>query len=176
VTKKKCVKCGIDKDKSNFPKGNKGKNKQYQYPYCKECHILVTERNRLKRLFNITPEERDIMFVYQNNACAICGRVPKFDGQRLSIDHNHKTGLIRGGLCWICNRTLGMVKENIDLMHAMISYLQDPPAIKALGERRYGRLGAIGNKNSTVQKLMKDRQKWLKVQEEILSKGKKDGQ
>jgi Recombination endonuclease VII len=36
--------------------------------------------------------------------CAICGNGPKT--RRLHIDHDHKTGRIRGLLCFRCNRNL----------------------------------------------------------------------
>lgn len=39
--------------------------------------------------------------------CAICGRTPR-PGKDLYVDHNHKTGAVRGRLCFTCNyRLLG---------------------------------------------------------------------
>jgi hypothetical protein len=36
--------------------------------------------------------------------CAICGAAPKT--RRLHIDHDHRTGQVRGLLCYRCNRFL----------------------------------------------------------------------
>src|SRR4051794_24928537 len=52
-----------------------------------------------------------IMLEFQKSRCAICGRgMSRRDPNRvdeLVIDHDHKTGLIRGWLCKGCNSTEG---------------------------------------------------------------------
>lgn len=40
----------------------------------------------------------------QGGVCAICGNPPK--KRPLHIDHNHRTGRVRGLLCYRCNRAL----------------------------------------------------------------------
>lgn len=40
----------------------------------------------------------------QGGGCAICGATPKT--RRLHTDHDHKTGRVRGLLCYRCNRAL----------------------------------------------------------------------
>ena len=42
----------------------------------------------------------------QDGVCAICGNPPKIGGKRLHVDHNHRTGRVRGLLCFRCNRAL----------------------------------------------------------------------
>jgi len=42
---------------------------------------------------------------------------------RLKIDHDHRTGQVRGLLCHTCNAGLGMFKDNIELLHRAIMYL-----------------------------------------------------
>ena len=49
-------------------------------------------------------ETRDRLLAEQGGVCAICGNPPKTRG--LSIDHDHKTGAVRGLLCFRCNRAL----------------------------------------------------------------------
>ena len=54
---------------------------------------------------DITDEEYDNLFMKQNGRCAICGREP-LPSRRLSVDHCHTTGKIRGLLCGDCNRVV----------------------------------------------------------------------
>lgn len=45
-----------------------------------------------------------------------------------SIDHNHRTGLIRGALCSFCNTALGVVERLTDsAIRQMREYLLTPP-------------------------------------------------
>ena len=42
----------------------------------------------------------------------------------LVIDHNHKTGKVRGLLCGSCNTGIGLLKDSPDVLDAAIEYLQ----------------------------------------------------
>ena len=48
--------------------------------------------------------EYDALLAAQGGGCAICGNAPKT--RRLHVDHDHKTGKVRGLLCHRCNRAL----------------------------------------------------------------------
>lgn len=61
------------------------------------------------------------MRIAQDGRCAICGDLPK----RLCIDHDHKTGRVRGLLCIQCNARLAYV-EDPDWMAAATRYLRLP--------------------------------------------------
>jgi hypothetical protein len=53
---------------------------------------------------------------------------------RLHVDHDHKTQLVRGLLCWWCNRkTLPGVKDSPVLATAVAAYLENPPAVRVIG-------------------------------------------
>jgi len=39
------------------------------------------------------------------------------------LDHNHKTGVIRGRLCLHCNLALGHVRDRVVVLQKMIRYL-----------------------------------------------------
>lgn len=60
---------------------------------------------RLKRQYSITEEQYNAIYKKQNGRCAICNCHQHY--QRLSVDHCHKTGMVRGLLCTNCNRGLG---------------------------------------------------------------------
>lgn len=59
-------------------------------------------KNRLKRTYGLTLKQYDKMVEDQDGVCAICGSVNE-NGHRLAVDHNHKTGKVRGLLCRKCN-------------------------------------------------------------------------
>jgi hypothetical protein len=61
------------------------------------------------------------MILSQNNLCAICNNPSK--NKALAIDHNHKTGEVRGLLCHHCNLAIGLFKEDIDVFTSAIKYL-----------------------------------------------------
>jgi len=142
---KVCPKCGDEKKLAEFPVKGRLKNGNKRYGYCKLCHVTYQRLQKLAR-FGITENEYDRIEAYQGLACAICNRPPKEGGQRLAVDHDHKTGLVRGLLCWSCNRTLGFVREDVARLRAMISYLGDPPAVRALGREAIGEVGRVTNK------------------------------
>src|ERR1017187_396522 len=106
---------------------------------------------RLLRLFDLRPGDFEKIEAAQGGLCAICGRPPK-DGMRLQVDHDHKTGLVRGLLCWRDNVALQGFHDDVERMRRAIAYLEDPPAVRALGAPRYGREGRVTNKVKKAKK------------------------
>ena len=85
--------------------------------------------------YGLKKGEYDKLFAAQDGRCAICRQTRR---QRLSVDHDHKTGLTRGLACRRCNgRLLPAAKDNPEILQAAIDYLREPPALKILGERYY---------------------------------------
>lgn len=103
-----------------------------QRRWCSEqCSKDGARADRLRAVFDITPEEYDQILAAQNGGCGICGRPPR-DGKRHAVDHDHKTGFVRGLLCFMCNkRVLGA--RSADVLIKTAAYVTDPPARKALG-------------------------------------------
>jgi hypothetical protein len=85
----------------------------------------ISRKYLLKKRFSkeMTPELFQQMFDNQGGKCAICRNIPL--GKRLSIDHNHENGTIRGLLCNGCNMAMGGVKENIVTLLRMVDYIND---------------------------------------------------
>lgn len=70
----------------------------------------------LKKRYGITVEQYDLLLKSQKGVCAICGG-NNLDEKRLSVDHDHNTGEVRGLLCNTCNRKLGWfeaLRESIE--------------------------------------------------------------
>jgi hypothetical protein len=87
----------------------------------------------LESIFNITPEEYDTILAAQYGVCGICRKPPK-PGKRLAVDHDHQTSIIRGLLCFYCNkRVLGARSAVVLLLTA--DYVKYPPALSVIGER-----------------------------------------
>lgn len=82
-------------------------------------------RKRLK-VYGMEPEDYDRLREAQNGVCAICGgtdaRIDSFGG--LVIDHDHRTGKVRGLLCSNCNPGLGFFKDDPKVLRAAIAYLE----------------------------------------------------
>lgn len=91
-------------------------------------------------LYNLLPGERARIAKFQNGKDPITGAPLKPNS---NLDHDHNSGLARGLLNPLTNKRL---IENTDLLRAMIAYLEDPPAPKALGEKVYGLLGRAKRK------------------------------
>ena len=81
--------------------------------------------NRQKKVFGVDEQTYNKMLFNQNNCCAICGRNIIEIGKTLHIDHDHKTGLIRGLLCYNCNAGLGNFKDLVESLKNAITYLKN---------------------------------------------------
>lgn len=95
--------------------------------------ILATKKEKVRILrphlmerYGITPEQYDAMFYEQGGGCAICGREDsgRKNHKLLCVDHDHKTGKVRGLLCDECNNGLGRFQDDPELLMAAINYLQ----------------------------------------------------
>lgn len=90
----------------------------------------VEKNSHLKRKFGVTLEEYNIMYKNQNKACAIClkpeTKIFSKTGKvcDLAVDHCHKTGKVRGLLCWNCNTSLGKFKDSVENLERAIKYLK----------------------------------------------------
>lgn len=78
--------------------------------------------NDLRRCYGIDIEQYNQMLEKQNHTCAICGGVEKFNNS-LAVDHDHKTGKVRGLLCTSCNQGIGKLQDSVDVLQSAINYL-----------------------------------------------------
>jgi hypothetical protein len=76
-----------------------------------------------KRLYGLSPEGYLLLLAQQNGVCAIC-EMPCRSRRRLSVDHDHVTGKIRGLLCTRCNMALGQFDDNSDHLAKAFCYLR----------------------------------------------------
>lgn len=83
-------------------------------------------RKSLKPRCGLSLEEYEKQLSIQGGVCAICHQPPK--KMRLSVDHSHRSRLIRGLLCYRCNHfVIGAWLDNADLHRSAAAYLENPP-------------------------------------------------
>jgi len=118
----RCNACGEWKALDQFPSLVHGTYR------CRPCIRVFAELQQLRRQGCSTNQYRTL-FEAQGGRCAICGvgeghRSRYGKACRLAIDHNHRTGQVRGLLCNNCNRGLGRFKDSIEFLEAAVRYLK----------------------------------------------------
>jgi hypothetical protein len=134
---KVCVKCKKELSLDSFHK-NRSSKTGYQ-SYCKVCLNSVRKKlyssrreyfkqytrvQNLKRKYGISEAQYQEMLVKQNGLCAIC-RLTNRSDHRLVVDHDHKTGIIRGLLCHACNLMIGNSNDNYLVLLNGAEYLKN---------------------------------------------------
>jgi len=129
---KTCSKCKIEKPLTEFHKRN---NRPSGYASsCKKCRTKEKRspdyiRNYdLKKSYGITLDDYNSMFEEQGGKCAICkihlNDIRYGKKKNLCVDHDHKTGKVRGLLCDKCNRGIGLLKDDVNVLNNAINYLK----------------------------------------------------
>lgn len=81
-------------------------------------------KHRLKSIYGITMEQYDQRYIEQLGKCKICRTHQSELKKRLEVDHDHATGLVRGLLCPKCNKALGLLNDNSEVLVSAIKYLK----------------------------------------------------
>ena len=81
----------------------------------------------LKEKYGITCKQWDKMFKLQGGKCPICGtklfRYHEKNGRRAApVDHDHKTGRVRGLVCYTCNRWR-VGRNTLETSQKVVEYL-----------------------------------------------------
>lgn len=82
------------------------------------------KRFRLEAKYNLSVAEHDDLLVAQGGGCAICGASVSPGGRALSVDHDHKTGRVRGILCAPCNQAIGLMRDDPRRLLSGAAYLR----------------------------------------------------
>jgi hypothetical protein len=85
-------------------------------------HPEKVRAHQLRLRYGMTPGEYEALLIKQGGVCAICRQPSK--GKALAIDHDHRTGKVRGLLCDLHNRGLGYFQDNPALLGAAKTYLE----------------------------------------------------
>jgi hypothetical protein len=140
---KVCKDCKRELPSDEFYENSNGSGNRQAY--CKSCHhkrsnqwrdtnvdrSRVINRNaHIRSLYGIEPEEYFALLESQGGVCAICKLPPKGTHSRnkyLHVDHNPKTGLVRGLLCDSCNNGLGRFEDDPERLRRAADYLAKQP-------------------------------------------------
>jgi len=133
-----CIKCKKKKSLSEF---HKNKNRPHgRQDVCKQCkkkydakwrknnygkNCKSRRTSHLKQMYGLSDSDYNAMFEEQDGKCKICGIHQRSLKRTLNVDHNHKTGFVRGLLCAECNKGLGNFKDNVELLQIAASYLEN---------------------------------------------------
>ena len=87
------------------------------------------ERNREQKRasshamnYGVSPKDYHTLLALQSNRCAIC-RAEQKRGRALGVDHDHRTGKVRGLLCDRCNMGLGHFHDDPEKLRAAVLYV-----------------------------------------------------
>jgi hypothetical protein len=109
------------REDSSFRRRRARYSEEYRRRYPERFTPETRRRERLRTKWGMTPEQYAALLQRQNGGCALCFRPPK--NRPLHVDHDHKTGMIRGLLCHRCNRGLGYIFSP-DVLARAVDYVQ----------------------------------------------------
>jgi|TARA_R110001632_G_C11115291_1_gene392958 hypothetical protein len=120
------------KKKEEDPEGYKAKRRATKLAY-KNKQMAIdpikyknkAANSKLKYKYGITLNDYNTMLKSQAASCAICGTKDPGRGEKLYVDHCHRSKKVRGLLCLTCNIGLGHFKDNTSLLITAANYLDN---------------------------------------------------
>ena len=110
-----CKSCGRERSKEYYHKNkHKASFKENE------------KRKQLHKSYGLSLEEYNKRLERQGGVCVICGS--KDSHRKLSVDHDHETGRIRGLLCSSCNIAIGLLGDNACGVRKALDYLEGEDA------------------------------------------------
>ena len=116
---------GYSESQKRFAKSEKGKLNQFRKNHSKKgkarqlryyrTHVgeIVRKKSIAGAAYRYGVSKEEIIRIWKSK-CTFCHRDPKKTGVVSQVDHNHKTGEIRGPLCQRCNNFVAYL-EHISL-------------------------------------------------------------
>lgn len=120
--KKICNICHKLLDTTLFARNQNNINRSVRRPSCQECRKTLegeSPTQKEKQRWLITKPH------FEPFECPICGkRTIAGVTCKVDLDHNHRTGEIRGWICDSCNTGIGRFKDDIQLLERAIKYVE----------------------------------------------------
>lgn len=132
---KECKDCRAERERRGLPypanprpvKADTGGRCHTHGVQAKRLAKSGAHERRVQKVYGLQPGEYGAIYLFQGQVCAICQRATG-ESRKLSVDHDHRTGLVRGELCRPCNDLLGHIRDNVDTARRIVMYLLNPPA------------------------------------------------
>ena len=86
----------------------------------------ANHEKRVQETYGLEAGEYAQLYEFQRGHCALCRRATGAS-RKLSVDHDHATGDVRGLLCRPCNTMLGHARDNTRFFERCIKYLTFTP-------------------------------------------------
>lgn len=102
------------------------RHKEKVLAYDKMRKVRDAEKIRardIKKKYGMSVEDFNALHESQGGACAICRTTLTTENRGTVVDHCHETGRVRGLLCQGCNRGLGLLKDNPEVLVSAAEYL-----------------------------------------------------
>ncbi|MCX4912876.1 endonuclease VII domain-containing protein [Streptomyces sp. NBC_00687] len=109
------------------PAPHKGPRCTTHHREAKKAMKAAVHESRAQKVYGLGPGDYDRLYALQGGRCPICLRATG-KTRRLSIDHDHATGDVRGLLCRPCNTLLGHARDELEFFKRAYRYLKFPPA------------------------------------------------
>ncbi len=127
-----CRTCGYFGNIKNFHSDKGYKCKECHRRDCREYQKINTgsvqsarrakRAGKLEAQYGFTDLQYETMLIKQNYVCAVCLASPR-SGKKLSVDHDHDSGEIRGLLCHGCNVAIGFARDDPRRLRLLAQYL-----------------------------------------------------
>lgn len=88
----------------------------------------ATAEKRVQKVYGLAPGEYARLYAIQGGRCAVYGCRATGKTKKLAVDHDHKTGAVRGLLCGPHNQLLGYAGDDPIVFRSLAEYLECPPA------------------------------------------------
>ena len=153
MTRKLCQSCKLDKPTEEFHKSKRNSDGlKPNCKACRKIEAVVYRTKypekvaaNTKKWYANNPEKRKavyrnkgwrdagvnmtyprylLMLEERGHRCDICKRLDSDLNKALAVDHEHKTGLIRGLLCHDCNMVVGKMNDDPDMLRRAAEYLK----------------------------------------------------
>ena len=134
-TPRHCVDCPSD---SKRPAPKAGPRCVTHDRAVRQARKARAHQQRVEKVYGLAPGEYEALLSFQGGVCALCGK-PSVK-KRLAVDHDHRTGEVRGLIHGWENTILGRIRDSLDWANNLVAYLTRSPASRAGLNRKPGEL------------------------------------